>query len=157
MAGSQNGTVFRTGAGSYDPSVVASVSALTNLAYALVLLVVMTMIGLVGGGSCNPNPPSPPSQQPDPNPRPEPPVTINLKHYTVQVGSFKKKEEANSFAATLRSKNINNYLLKADGQLLVCVGKYVSAKRAARMVNTLQSYGIERPVVLSPPKKTKTQ
>jgi len=153
MAGSQNGTVFRKGEGSYDPPAVASVVALNNLVYALILLVVITMIAWVGGGSCNP---SPPSQPPDPNPRPGPPMTTNLRHYTVQVGSFKKREEANSLATTLRSKNINNFIVQADQQWLVCVGqegRYGSAKGAKRLANRLKAEGIGDPVVLPPKKK----
>lgn len=55
-------------------------------------------------------------------------------------------------AATLRSKNINNFILKANGRWLVCVGTYVSEERANRIAGRLQNEGISNPVVL-PPKR----
>jgi hypothetical protein len=84
--------------------------------------------------------------------RPGPPVTTNLKQYTVQVGSFAKQDEANSMAAMLRNKNINNFVLKANGKWLVCVGTYLSEGRAKRSAERLKSLEIGDPVVL-PPKK----
>jgi cell division protein FtsN len=122
----------------------------------------MIVAGLGSIRSCGPADPGsgcaqkPPSQNPDPNARPVP-VTPNLKHYTVRVGSFKTREQAGGLAAELRSRNINNFILQADGQYLVCVGKFVSAPRAAHMVNTLKSYGYAEVAVLAPQKKTKTQ
>ncbi|MCI0692170.1 SPOR domain-containing protein [candidate division KSB1 bacterium] len=84
--------------------------------------------------------------------RPGPPVTTDLKQYTVQVGSFATQAQANAMAATLRSKNINNFILKANGRWLVCVGTYVSEERANRIAGRLQNEGISNPVVL-PPKR----
>jgi hypothetical protein len=84
--------------------------------------------------------------------RPGPPVTTNLKQYTVQVGSYATQEQANSMATTLRSKNINNFILKANGKWLVCVGTYVSEERANRIAGRLQSLEIGNPVVLPPQK-----
>ena len=133
-----------------------------DLTWLFVLMIMMIVAGLGSIRSCGPADPGsgcaqkPPSQNPDPNARPVP-VTPNLKQFTVQVGSFKTREQAGSLAAELRSRNINNFILPADGQYLVCVGRYASAQRAARMVNTLKSYGIAEPVVLSPPKKAKPQ
>jgi len=151
MAGSQNGTVFRTGTGSHEPPASASVDALANLVYSLVLLVMMTMIGLFGSNSCNPKPPT---QQPaDPNSQPAPPVTANFKYYTVQVDRFEKIETANSFSNDLRSQNIKNFVLQTDQQWLVCVGRYVSRQRAENMRKTLQKSGFRDLKILEPPEK----
>jgi SPOR domain len=84
--------------------------------------------------------------------RPGPPVTTGLKQYTVQVGSYATQEQANAMTTMLRSKNINNFILKANGRWLVCVGTYVSEERAKRTAGRLESDGIGKPVVL-PPKK----
>jgi len=133
-----------------------------DLTWLFVVLIIMIVAGLGSIRSCGPADPAsgcaqkPPSQSPPSNERPAP-VTPNLKHYTVRVGSFKTREQAGSLAAELRSRNINNFILQADGQYLVCVGRFVSAERAVQMMNTLKNYGIEEPVVLSPQKKTKSQ
>lgn len=132
-----------------------------DLTWLFLVMIIMIVAGLGSIRSCGPADPGagcaqkPPSQNPDPNGRPPVPVTPNLKNYTVQVGSFKTREEAGARAAELRSQNINNFVLQAGGAYLVCVGKFVSAPRAANMVKTLKRYGIEEAVVLSPPKKTK--
>jgi cell division septation protein DedD len=124
------------------------------------LLLIIVIAGLGSVRSCGPNAPNagcaqpPPTQNPPPDPnRPGPPVTTNLKQFTVQVGIFKTRAEANIFAADLRSKNINNFVLQAEGQWLVCVGKYVSADRATRMADDLKVRGVGAPVVLPPKKK----
>jgi cell division protein FtsN len=133
-----------------------------DLTWLFVVMIIMIVAGLGSIRSCGPADPGsgctnkPPTQAPVPNGRPIP-VTPNLKHYTVQVGSFKTREQASGLAAELRSRNINNFILQADGQYLVCVGKFVSAPLAAKMVNTLKGYGYEEVAVLSPQKKTKTQ
>jgi cell division protein FtsN len=129
-----------------------------DLTWLFVLMIILIVAGLGSIRSCGPADPGsgcaqkPPSQTPAPGERPVP-VTPNLKHYTVQVGSYKTREQAGSLAAELRSRNINNFILQADGQYLVCVGKFVSAGRAERMLNTLKSYGYEDAAVLPPKKK----
>jgi len=133
-----------------------------DLSWLFLVMIIMIVAGLGSIRSCGPADPGsgcaqkPPSQNPDPNVRPAP-VTPSLKHYTVQVGTFKTREQASALAAELRSRNINNFILQADGQYFVCVGRFVSAPRAAKMVNLLKSYGYEEVAVLSPPKKTKMQ
>lgn len=127
------------------------------------LFLIMLIIIIAGLGSirsCGPGEPgsggcaqNPPSQAPAPGERPGPPVTTNLNQYTVQVGSFKTRQEAINLAAELRSQNVNNFLLQTDGQWLVCVGKYVNAGRASRMANDLKARGVGEPVVLPPKKK----
>ena len=123
-----------------------------------VLLLIIIIAGLGSVRSCNPSEPNtgcaqpPPTQTPEPE-RPGPPVTTNLKQYTVQVGNFKTRNDANILAGELRSKNINNFILQANGQWLVCVGRFVSADRANRMANDLKARGIGEPVVLPPKKK----
>jgi cell division septation protein DedD len=119
-----------------------------------ILFLIVIVAGLGSVRSCNYTT-EPPSNRPPsgpPSARPGPPVTTNLKQYTVQVGSFATQEQANALAATLRSKNINNFILKADGKWLVCVGTYVSEERAKRSAGRLKNQGIGNPVIL-PPKK----
>jgi cell division septation protein DedD len=126
-----------------------------------ILLLIIIIAGLGSVRACGPSAPNagctaqPPTQTPppEPNPRPGPPITTELNQYTVQAGAFKTKVEAVNLAAELRNKNINNFILEADGQWLVCVGKFVSADRANRMVATLKAYGVSEPVVLPPKKK----
>jgi len=129
-----------------------------DLTWLFVVMIIMIVAGLGSIRSCGPADPGsgcaqkPPSQSPPSNERPVP-VTPNLKQYTVRVGSFKTREQASGLASELRSRNINNFILQAGGQYLVCVGRFVSAPRAAHMVNTLKSYGYEEVAVLSPQKK----
>lgn len=130
-----------------------------DLTWIFVLMIILIIAGLGSVRSCGPTDPGsgcsnkPPTQtQPDSSGRPIP-VTSNLKFYTVKVASFKTREQAGNLLAELRSKNINNFIYQADGQYLVCVGKYVSAPRAANMVNTLKAYGYEEATVLPPKKK----
>jgi cell division septation protein DedD len=124
-----------------------------------IILLIIIIAGLGSIRTCGPSEPNtgcampPPTQAPPPTPRPGPPVTTNLKQYTVQAGSFQTRDEANSLATSLRSKNINNFILQAEGQWLVCVGKYVSADRATRAANDLKARGVSNPVVLPPKKK----
>lgn len=121
-----------------------------------ILFLIVIVAGLGSVRSCNytTEPPSnrPPGGGTSPG-RPGPPVVTGLKQYTVQVGSFAEQEQANAMAATLRSKNINNFILKADGKWLVCVGTYVSEERAKRTAGRLESQGIGKPVVLPPKRK----
>jgi cell division septation protein DedD len=88
--------------------------------------------------------------------KPQPPgVTpeTGLNEYTILVGSFATKEQAGSFAAELRSKNINNFTLQAGNKWLVCVGKFVSAERASRVKEDIVERGYEGATVLSPQNK----
>jgi cell division septation protein DedD len=121
--------------------------------FILFLIVIIAGLGSVRSCQYTTEPPSnrPPVDGGTPG-RPGPPVTTGLKQYTVQVGSFATQEQANSMATMLRSKNINNFILKANGKWLVCVGTYVSEERANRIAGRLQNEGIGNPVVL-PPKK----
>jgi len=129
-----------------------------DLTWIFILMIILIIAGLGSVRSCGPADSNsgcanrPPTQTPAPGDRPIP-ITPNLKYYTVQIGSFKTRELASGLAAELRSKNINNFIFPNDGQYLVCVGRYVSAPRAAHMLNTLKSYGFEDLVVLAPPKK----
>jgi cell division septation protein DedD len=122
-----------------------------------VLLLIIIIAGLGSVRSCGPSVPNtgcaaePPTTVPVPPPGP--PVASPLKQYTVKVGSFRTRDEARLWAASLRSRNINNFLLPVDGQWLVCVGQYPSASRASKMANTLISRGISEAVVLPPAKK----
>jgi cell division protein FtsN len=120
--------------------------------FILFLIVIIAALGSVRSCQYTTEPPSNRPGDGTPSERPGPPVTTSLKQYTVQVGSFATQEQANTMAAALRSKNINNFVLKANGKWLVCVGTYVSAERANRTAGRLQSQGIGNPVVL-PPKK----
>ncbi len=124
-----------------------------DLAPFFILFLIVIIAGLGSVRSCQYTT-EPPSNRPgDGGGRPGPPVTTSLKQYTVQVGSFAKQDEANAMAAMLRSKNINNFILKANGKWLVCVGTYVSEERAKRIADRLQNEGIGSPVVLPPKKK----
>jgi len=130
-----------------------------DLTWIFILMIILIVAGLGSVRSCGPADPGsgcankPPTQTPpDAGGRPIP-VTSDLKYYTVQVGSFKTREQAGTLLAELRSKNINNFIYQADGLYLVCVGKFVSAPRAANMVNTLKTYGYEEAAVLPPKKK----
>lgn len=122
-----------------------------DLAPFFILFLIVIIAGLGSVRSCQYTT-EPPSNWPGDGGRPGPPVTTSLKQYTVQVGSYATQEQANSMAAMLRSKNINNFILKANGRWLVCVGTYVSEERANRTAGRLQSQEIGNPVVL-PPKK----
>lgn len=119
-----------------------------------ILFLIVIIAGLGSVRSCQYTT-EPPSNRPGDGGggRPGPPVTTDLKQYTVQVGSYATQEQANAMATTLRSKNINNFILKANGKWLVCVGTYVSEERAKRTAGRLQSEGIGNPVVLPPKKK----
>ncbi len=120
-----------------------------------ILFLIVIIAGLGSVRSCNytTEPPTnlPPGGGTSPV-RPGPPVTTELKQYTVMVGSYARQDDANAMAATLRSKNINNFILKSGGKWLVCVGTYVSEERAKRTAERLTKAGIGRPEVL-PPKK----
>ncbi len=130
-----------------------------DLTWIFILMIIMIVAGLGSIRSCGPADPGsgcanrPPTQTP-PGLGDRPiPVTPSIKYYTVLVGSFKTREQAGGLAADLRRRNINNFILSSGGQYLVCVGQYVSAPRAARMLNTLKTYGFEDLTVLAPPKK----
>lgn len=120
-----------------------------------VLLLIIIIAGLGSIRSCGPNVPNTgcAAQPPTVSPGPGTGSGSPLKQYTVQVGSFRTRDEARVYAANLRSQNINNFLLPVDGQWLVCVGQYPSASRASRMANTLISRGVTNAVVLPPAQK----
>ena len=80
--------------------------------------------------------------------------TIGLNEYTIQVGSFSNKKEAYWEAGRLRASRINNFVLQSGDKWLVCVGRYLSERRAQRMAETLRKQGIENPVVLFPSRRT---
>ena len=88
-----------------------------------------------------------------PQPPPEGTPVTGLNEYTILVGSFGTNDQANIFAAELRSKNINNFTLQTGKKWIVCVGKFVSEERANRVVEALTSKGVSNPVVLPPKRK----
>ncbi|MDZ7289142.1 MAG: SPOR domain-containing protein [candidate division KSB1 bacterium] len=126
--------------------------------FVLLLVIIIAGLGSVrscepygsqpGGGGCGGCAQAPPTQPP--NQRPGPPYSTTFKQYTVQVGSFATREQANTMATDLRSKNINNFILQIGSRWLVCVGKYASEERANRMAESLRNRGIGNPVVLKP-------
>lgn len=90
-------------------------------------------------------------------PKPEqsssPEVSLKLGEYTILVGSFADSKQAEGLATTLRSKNINNFIVQSKGKWHVCVGKYWSVDRANRVKEELAKRGYEGAMVLSPQKK----
>ncbi|MGH7594904.1 MAG: SPOR domain-containing protein [bacterium] len=122
-----------------------------DLAPFFILFLIVIIAGLGSIRSCQYTT-EPPSNLPGDGGggRPGAPVTTTLKQYTVRVGSYLTQEEANSMATTLRSRNINNFILKSNGRWLVCVGTYVSEERAKRTADRLQLLEIGNPVVLPP-------
>jgi cell division septation protein DedD len=90
-------------------------------------------------------------QKPQPPPGGTPATGLN--EYTILVGSFATNDQANVFAAELRSKNINNFTLQAGNKWLVCVGKFMSEERANRVKEDIVERGYEGATVLSPRKK----
>ncbi len=121
--------------------------------FILFLIVIIAGLGSVRSCQYTTEPPSNLPGNGEGGGRPGPPVTTDLKQYTVQVGSYATQEQANSMATALRSKNINNFILKAGGKWIVCVGTYVSEERAKRTADRLQIMEIGNPVVLPPKRK----
>jgi len=78
-------------------------------------------------------------------------LTRNFNYYTIVVGRFGTPQEASSFMAELRSRNIDNFILQTtDGQFLICVGKQLSAGRTGRLLNTLRDRGYNNLIILPP-------
>jgi cell division protein FtsN len=77
---------------------------------------------------------------------------VKSNEYTVQVGLFKRVEEADQRAYELRAQRINNFVQQTGTQWRVCVGRYYSEGRAARMANQLKAIGFAEATVIAPGK-----
>lgn len=148
MASSSNGTVYQSGARSYDP-LISSANAV--VAPFFILISAALYIVIAGAAkSCGRNPTEP--SKPVDNGK----KYINQKYHTVLVGSFASKEQdkANAQAAELRRQNINNFVLQNEGNWLVCVGQYYgSDERAKRTVRNLARYNLSNTIILYPKSK----
>jgi len=92
-------------------------------------------------------------QQPPPPGQSRPPRgEVKSNEYTVQVGLFKRVEEADQRAYELRAQRINNFVQQTGTQWRVCVGRYYSEGRAARMANQLKAMGFAEATVIAPGK-----
>jgi hypothetical protein len=89
--------------------------------------------------------------------RPQPSLAkggnLSLNQFTVLVGSFGTREQANALAAQLRAMRVNNFTVFHEGKWHVCVGKYWTADRAAESAATLKSLGVPNAVVMPPKPK----
>ncbi|MDZ7359811.1 MAG: SPOR domain-containing protein [candidate division KSB1 bacterium] len=91
-------------------------------------------------------------QQPPPGQSRPPRGEVKSNEYTVQVGLFKRMEEADQRAYELRARRINNFVQQTGTQWRVCVGRYYSEGRAARMANQLKAMGFTEATVIAPGK-----
>ena len=77
-------------------------------------------------------------------------LDTGLECFTIKIGSFPTRMDAELRSADLRALRINNYIISKDGWWFVCVGKYSKEKRARETLKTLKQHGIYNAIVLSP-------
>jgi len=75
---------------------------------------------------------------------------VKRNEYTVQVGIFNQIDEAEQLALDLRAQRVNNFLQPVGKQWRVCVGKYYTEGRAARMAKQLQDMGFKDAKPITP-------
>jgi hypothetical protein len=104
----------------------------------LSLLLALVIVEI--GGGCRPRTP----------PKPKLLYSPYQYEYTILIQLCKTEQEACSLAEQLRAARISNARIPSDGQWLVCVGRYISKKRADRCLEDLISRGWGDAVVLAP-------
>ena len=80
----------------------------------------------------------------------QPKTTLGDNEYTVLVGSYVRREQAEETAYALRMQRINNFVDHVGDEWLVCVGEYHSANGARNTLKILRQRGFSDAVIYGP-------
>lgn len=100
----------------------------------------------IAGGSNTPKTGTPSNGKEDPAGFPDeddfgPDYVLGANEFTVLMGRFSAREEAEELAFALRQKRINNFIEETGGEWLVCVGRYSSVNGAKSTLKVLRQKG----------------